>query len=72
MINIRTYFNHLYDEARTEAEWEAVMEYETAIFYDIDDDFEQWAVEHDIDLTAVDDNTGETYLQLWVWDMDED
>lgn len=72
MINIRTYFNRLYDEARTEAEWEAVMEYETAIFYDVDDDFEQWAVEHDIDLTAVDENTGETYLQLWAWDMDED
>lgn len=72
MINIRTYFNRLYDKARTEAEWEAVMEYETAIFYDVDDDFEQWAVEHDIDLTAVDENTGETYLQLWAWDMDED
>lgn len=72
MINIRTYFNRLYDEARTESEWEAVMEYETAVFYDVDDDFEQWAVEHDIDLTAVDENTGETYLQLWAWDMDED
>ena len=70
MTNIRAYFNHLYDETTTEAEWEAVMEYETAVFYDVDNDFEQWAVEHDIDLTAVDEKTGQTYLQLWAWDID--
>lgn len=70
MTNIRTYFANLYDATKTEAEWEAVMEYETAIFYDVDDDIEQWAVEHDIDLTAVDEATGQTYFQLWAWDID--
>lgn len=70
MTNIRTYFNHLYDEATTEAEWEAVTDYETEVSEM--EDLQQWAVEHDIDLTAVDENTGETHLQLWAWDMDED
>ncbi len=70
MTNIRTYFENLYNATETEAEWEAVMEYETAIFYDVDNDLEQWAVEHDIDLTAVDETTGQTYLQLWAWDID--
>ncbi len=70
MMNIRTYFNHLYDEATTEAEWLDVMDYEAEVFEM--EDLQSWATEHDVDLTAVDENTGETYLQLWAWDMDED
>lgn len=70
MMNIRTYFNRLYDATTTEAEWLEVMDYEAEVFEM--EDLHQWAVEHDVDLSAVDENTGETYLQLWAWDMDED
>lgn len=70
MMNIRTYFNHLYDATTTEAEWLEVMDYEAEVFEM--EDLQQWAIEHDVDLSAVDENTGETYLQLWVWDWDED
>lgn len=72
MMNIRTYFNRLYDICVNEHEWELIMDYEEEVFEKSAEDLQYWANEEEVDLTAVDENTGETYLQLWVWDMDED
>lgn len=72
MTNIRTYFNRLYDVCVNETDWEAITDYEQEVFEMDVEDLHYWATENEVDLTAVDENTGETYLQLWAWDMDED
>jgi hypothetical protein len=72
MTNIRTYFNRLYDVCVNEADWEAITDYEQEVFEMDVEDLHYWATENEVDLTAVDENTGETYLQLWAWDMDEE
>lgn len=70
MMNIRTYFNHLYDICVNEHEWELIMDYEEEVFEKSAEDLQYWANEEEVDLTAVDENTGETYFQLWAWDID--
>ena len=70
MMNIREYFDTLRNEARTDDEWWEVCEYETTIYHCMEadpDDFTMWAIENEIDLTAMD--CGETVLTWWAWDM---
>ena len=69
MMNIREYFNNLYNNATTEEEWLAVMEQETAVYYE-EEDLEEWARVHNVDLTAMADNEF-TVLQYWGWDFEE-
>ena len=70
MTNIKEYFNNLYNNAKTEKEWDAIADYETEV-YEMEDGFKEWAKENNIDLTAIDSKTGETILQHWAWDMEE-
>ena len=66
MMNIREYFEHLYN---TTENVDDIIELEQEV-YDMDDDeFELYCKSNDIDLTAVDDTTGELVVTLWAWDM---
>ena len=66
MMNIREYFEHLYN---TTENVDDIIELEQEV-YDMDDDeFELYCKSNDIDLTVVDDTTGELVVTLWAWDM---
>ena len=66
MMNIREYFEHLYN---TTENIDDIIELEQEV-YDMDDDeFELYCKSNDIDLTVVDDTTGELVVTLWAWDM---
>lgn len=69
-MTIREYF---YNSTMTEEEYlERIAEENElwdAIENDEDFDLEEWARSHDVDLTIVDEKTGETVLTLWQWDM---
>jgi hypothetical protein len=69
-MTIREYFNNT---AMTEEEFLNKMTEEVelwdAIENDEDFDLEGWAQAHDVDLTAIEEKTGETFYTLWVWDM---
>lgn len=68
MMNIREYFDNLYNNATTDEAFEAVMEYETSV-YELED-LEVWASEHQVDLTAMGPH-GITVLQYWAWDFED-
>lgn len=70
MTNIKEYFNNLYNNAKTDKEWDAITDYETKV-YEMEEGFKEWANKNNIDLTATDSKTGETILQHWAWDMEE-
>lgn len=69
MMNIREYFNDLYMKADTDAKWDKVNEYETAV-YEMEEGFDEWAKAHHIDLTAMGPH-GVTILQYWAWDFED-
>ena len=69
MMNIREYFDNLYMTATTNEEWEKINEYEYSI-YEMEEGFEKWAEEHNIDLTAMGAH-GITILQYWAWDFED-
>lgn len=68
MQNIISYFANLYNLTESETEYETIADYEQEVFEM--EDLTQWATENGINLTAVDEKTGQTFLQLWAWDMD--
>lgn len=69
MMTIREYFENLYNNTTTSAEWDAVCEYEQSVF-DMEEGFEEWAEENNIDLTAMGTH-GITILQYWAWDLED-
>lgn len=75
MMNIREYFNNLYNKATTTEEWEAVMEYEEATYEMFEEDtmenVELWAQQCNVDLQATQTvlGTPELVTTLWAWDM---
>ena len=64
MMNIREYIETIDEEERDEIERTL---YECS--QDDWDDFEMWAIENGVDLTAYDDEMGEYITVLWGWDM---
>ena len=69
MMNIREFFQNLYDNAQDDFQFDEVVNYENAVYDKDDEDFEEWARENNIDLTARDERTGELVVILWGWDM---
>ncbi len=75
MMNIREYFNNLYNKTTTTEEWEAVMEYEEATYEMFEEDtmenVELWAQQCNVDLQATQTvlGTPELVTTLWAWDM---
>ena len=69
MMNIREYFDNLYNLTNTEYEFDEIVELEYAVYEMDEDDFEIYCSEHNIDLTARDERTGELVVTLWGWDM---
>ena len=69
MMNIKEYFDNLYMTATTDKEWEKINEYEHSV-YEMEEGFEEWAEEHNIDLTAI-GNHGISILQCWAWDFED-
>ena len=69
MMNIREFFENLYNNAQNDFQFDEVVNYENAVYDKDDKDFEEWARENDIDLTVRDKRTGELVVTLWSWDM---
>lgn len=75
MMNIREYFNNLYNKTTTTEEWEAVMEYEEVTYEMFEEDtmenVELWAQQCNVDLQATQTvlGTPELVTTLWAWDM---
>lgn len=75
MMNIKEYFNNLYNNTTTTEEWEAVMEYEEATYemfeQGADEEVELWAKQCNVDLQATKVVLGmpTPVVTLWVWDM---
>ena len=69
MMNIKEYFDNLYMTATTDKEWEKINEYEHSV-YEMEEGFEEWAEEHNIDLTAMGSH-GISILQCWAWDFED-
>lgn len=69
MMNIKEYFDNLYKTATTDEEWEKINEYEQSV-YDMEEGFEEWAGEHNIDLTAMGTH-GISILQYWAWNFED-
>ena len=69
MMNIREYFQNLYNATTSEIEWNAVAEYEQSV-YDMEEGFEDWATAHNIDLSAMGAHEI-TILQYWAWDFED-
>lgn len=63
-MTIREYIDTIDEEERDE-----IAETLYQISQDDWDDFEMWAIENGIDLTATDPETGEYFTVLWGWDM---
>ena len=69
MMNIREYFQNLYNATTSETEWDAVAEYEHSV-YEMEEGFEEWATAHNIDLSAMGAH-GISILQYWAWDFED-
>ena len=69
MMNIREFFQNLYDNAQDDFQFDEVVSYENNVYEMDDEDFETWAQMNDVDLTARDERTGELVTTLWSWDM---
>ena len=63
-MTIREYIDTIDEEERDE-----IAETLYAISQDDWDDFEMWAIENGVDLTARDPQTGEYVTVEWGWDM---
>lgn len=75
MMNIREYFNSLYNATTTEEEWDKVSQYEEEVYElsqgDEETAFEEWANKHNVDLLSMgQDNT--LVVTYWCWDMSND
>ena len=76
MMNINEYFDNLIFNSRDEEEMDEIMEIERAMYHVLEDnelDFENWAHEEGIDLTAKKVVLGQEIpvLTLWCWDMEK-
>ena len=76
MMNIQEYFKTLMLNARDDEETEEAIEIELIMYRVLEEnelDFENWAHEEGIDLTAKKVVFGEEIpvLTLWCWDMEE-
>ena len=76
MMNINEYFDNLFSNARDDEEFDEVLEIERVMYRVLDTnwlDFENWAHEEGIDLTArrMVGNHEELELTIWGWDMAE-
>ena len=76
MMNIQEYFKNLMLNARDDEEMEEAIEIELIMYRVLEEnelDFENWAHEEGIDLTAKKMVLGEEIpvLTLWCWDMEE-
>lgn len=75
MMNIKEYFNSLYNKTTTTEEWEAVSEYEEATYEmfeeGTEEEVELWAQQCNVDLQATQTvlGTPELVTTLWAWDM---
>lgn len=69
MMNIREYFDNLRNLTTTDEEFDNVLELENTVYEMDDEEFETYCHENGIDLTALDDRTGELVVTLWGWDM---
>lgn len=69
MMNIREFFQNLYENAQDDFQFDEVVSYENNVYEMDDEDFETWAQMNDVDLTARDERTGELVVTLWGWDM---
>lgn len=75
MMNIQEYFKNLMLNARDDEEMDEVTEIETVMYRVLEEnelDFENWAHEEGIDLTAKKMVLGQEIpvLTLWCWDME--
>lgn len=76
MMNINEYFDNLFANARDDEEFDEILEIERVMYHVWEEnelDFENWAHEEGIDLTArrVVGNSEELELTLWAWDVEE-
>ena len=76
MMNIQEYFKNLMLNARDDEEMEEAIEIELIMYRVLEEnelDFENWAHEEGIDLTAKKMVLGQEIpvLTLWCWDMEE-
>ena len=76
MMNIQEYFKNLILNARDDEEMEEAIEIEMIMYRVLEEnelDFENWAHEEGIDLTAKKIVLGKEIpvLTLWCWDMEE-
>ena len=70
MMNIREYFENLYMLAGLDDDnFDEVSELENEAYEMDEEDFEMWARENNIDLSARDDVTGELIVTMWSWDV---
>lgn len=69
MMNIREFFQNLYNNAQDDFQFDEVVSYENNVYEMDDEDFETWAQINGVDLTAWDERTGELVVTLWSWDM---
>ena len=70
MMNINEYFHNLYQQAGlNEDKFNAVVNLENEVYEMDEDEFTTYCSDHNIDLTARDECTGELIVTLWDWDM---
>ena len=70
MMNIREYFENLYMLAGLDDDnFDEVSELENEVYEMDEEDFEMWARENNIDLSARDNVTGELIVTMWSWDV---
>jgi len=70
MMNVREYFESLMNNE--EMTLDEAMEVEDELwgmYYEDYDGFVNYMNDHNVDLSLRDEEMGETYLTLWVWDM---
>ena len=70
MMNVREYFESLMgNEEMTLEEAMNVEEELWGMYYENYDGFADYMSKHNVDLSLRNEEMGETYLTLWVWDM---
>jgi regulator of RNase E activity RraB len=70
MMNVREYFESLLDNEEMTLDETMDMEKELwGMYYEDYDGFVDYMNKHNVDLSLRDEEKGETYLTLWVWDM---
>ena len=71
MMNVREYFDSLMDTMDLDELFE--LEDQLLEMYCKDDgSFEKYMESHGVDLSAKNEELGETFLTLWIWDVDGD